>query len=270
MKILAVRVDAITYQETLQKIHDFIKSRKPHQICTVNPEFIMASQKDPEFLHIINNCDICTPDGIGLLFIAKLFYKRIIYERVTGTDLVEKIADFCSKKGYKLYLLGGKPGIAKLVAKILKSKYPNLNIAGTFSGNPKIKPISKKVWQTNYQIKKSFDLTTTRDLTDSNLEIIQKITKTKPHILLVAYGAPKQDKFIARYKKELGVPVMLGVGGAFDFISGRARRAPKIFQSFCLEWFWRFLHQPWRAKRIFTATVVFPLTVILEKLFKRN
>lgn len=267
MKILGVRVDNLSYTKTLKKIEEFVASRKPHQICTVNPEFIIAAQEDSEFRHIINNADLCTPDGAGLLLVTKIILHQPIYERVTGTDLVEKIASISQKNGYRIFLLGGEHSSGKKTANFLQKKYPQLNIVGIYEGRPKIRPITKKLWRVDYNIKKTLDMTTSRNPHDPNLDIIRKITKTHPHILLVAYGAPKQDKFIARYEKELNVPVMIGVGGAYDFISGRAKRAPKIFQIFWLEWLWRLFNQPWRIKRIYTATIKFILAVIWNKMF---
>lgn len=269
MRILNIRVDNITFDQTLAKIEQFIHSRKSHQICTVNPEFIMAAQHDIEFRHIINQADICTCDGAGLLLLAQIF-KQKLSERVTGVELVEKLAYLSQKNGYKLFLLGGEQNVAQKTAMALKSKYPRVNIVGIYAGQPKIKPISKKIWRANYHVKKTLDLTTARNLSDPNLKIIDQVTKTRPHILLVAYGAPKQDKFIARYKKELGVPVMIGVGGAFDFISGHAKRAPKIFQIIWLEWLWRLFFQPWRLKRIYTAVLKFPMTVIWNQISKNS
>lgn len=266
MKILGIRVDNLNYTKTLKKIGEFVVSRKPHQICTVNPEFIIAAQNDSEFRHIINNADLCTPDGAGLLFVAKTILHHQLQERVTGTDLVDKIAAISQKNSYRVFLLGGEHDSGKKTANSLLNKYPQLNIVGIYEGRPVIRPITKKLWRADYNIKKTMDMTTSRNPHDPNLDIIRRITKTRPHILLVAYGAPKQDKFIARYKKELNIPVMIGIGGAYDFISGRAKRAPKIFQSLWLEWFWRLFNQPWRIKRIYTAAIRFPIKVIWSQL----
>lgn len=266
IKILGIRVDNINYKKALLIIEDFIHSKKAHQICTVNPEYIMAAQKDAELFSIINNSSLNTPDGGGLLFAAKYTHQKLD-QKVTGIDLIYKIAQISSKKGYKIFLLGGFNDVAQKSAQILKQKFPTLNIVGTYEGKPHIKPISKKIWQSSYKVKPSIDISNENPLMiKNNFNIIKQITKSKPHILLVAYGCPKQDKFIARYKKYLNIPVMIGVGGSFDYIANQVSRAPQWMCTLHLEWLYRLIKEPkQRFDRIITAVIRFPWAVINKK-----
>jgi N-acetylglucosaminyldiphosphoundecaprenol N-acetyl-beta-D-mannosaminyltransferase len=263
IKILDVRVDDVGYNQVIKTIQKYIKLNKPHQICTVNPEYILQAQEDDELKHIVNNSSLNTADGGGIYF-ASLYLKKPIKYKVTGIDLIYKIAKLSSTKKYKIFLLGGFNNAAKQTASVLKNKYPGCNIVGYFEGHPQTKHISKKIWKNNYQTKKTMDLIEKNPLLDkTNMKIINKVTQTKPHILLVAYGCPKQDKFIARYKKYLNVPVMIGVGGSFDYISKKISRAPKIMRQIHLEWLYRLIHEPKkRFYRIINAVIVFPYRIV--------
>lgn len=264
INILGTKITNISYQGTINYIEKCINSKKPHHICTVNPEYIITAQKDPELMYILNNSDLNVADGSGLLFAAKYTNQKLNY-KVTGVDLFNKIAYLSNKKNYKIFLLGGINNTAQKTAQIIKKKYPRCNIVGNYEGFPDIKPISKKIFKNNYNFRKTLDFDKNPILTTNNLKIIQKITSKKPDILFVAYGCPKQDKFIARFKKYLNVPVMIGVGGTFDFISGKIKRAPSWMRSIHLEWLYRLFKEPKRFKRIYTATIKFPLKIIFNK-----
>jgi N-acetylglucosaminyldiphosphoundecaprenol N-acetyl-beta-D-mannosaminyltransferase len=267
-KILDINIDIVDITKTITIIDDFIKSKKPHQVCTVNPEYIMAAQKNNDFKQIVNNADLCVPDGAGLIWASRLIAKSKVHEstsqkstssgqrltsnalaqRVTGVDLIWHLAKEGEKRGHKFYLLGGKPGVAQQAALVLKTKYPNLKIVGISQGKPEFLQSNIKFNAENFE-----------------KELVTKIKTLSPDILLVAYGAPKQDMFISKFKKELNVPVMMGVGGSFDFISGRIKRAPKWMRKIGLEWLFRLFIEPKRFGRIFTATVRFPLRVMTSK-----
>lgn len=273
IEILGVKVNNVTMDETIEQIEEFIKSKKPHQICTVNPEFIMAAQKDRGFKDVLNNADLCVPDGAGLWWASRFLSKRIshianlprsprveagrqagrksqiIQERVTGVDLIWKLAETAEKRGYGLYLLGAGPSVAEQTALVLRTKYPRLKIVGISEGVPQINQARNSIL----------------DLDAFEKKLVSQLSHLAPQILFVAYGAPKQDKFIAKYKKELGVPVMMGVGGAFDFISGRIRRAPKWMRILHLEWLFRLILEPNRLNRIITAIIRFPWAVLNDK-----
>jgi len=220
--ILGVPVDNVTKEEALAKIEAFIESGQPQQVVTLNPEFVMAAQNDAQFFQVLKEADLSLPDGVGLLWAAR-FLGRPLRERVAGVDTVRRIANLAARRGYRLFLLGAAEGVAEATAKRLEEGNPGLKVAGTYAGSPDPKEEDK---------------------------IVEMVRAARPHLLLVAYGAPQQDLWIHRNLGRLGVPVAMGVGGAFDFISGKAKRAPRWMQRLGLEWLHRLLHEPWRWRRM--------------------
>ncbi len=231
VEILGVRVNKITKGEVLEHVKTYLNSDKPHFIVTPNPEFLVAAQYDQEFKEILNKADLSIPDGFGLMLAAS-YLKNPLPERITGTDLVYDIARICQEMGKSIYLLGAQPEIAAKAAQGLLKLYPNLKIAGYESG---------------YRTRFYFKL--------PDLLLLAKINRVKPDVLLVAFGAGKQEKWIDQNLNKLpSLRIAIGIGGAFDFISGQVKRSPKIIQHVGLEWFWRLITQPWRFNRIWTAT----------------
>lgn len=221
--ILGLPVDAITYDEWLDLIDTWVTDKKrAHHVCTTNPEFMMMAQKDPNFRNILKRADLSVPDGVGLLWAAKR-QGNPLPQRVTGSDGVPIIAERASQKGWRLFLLGAGDGIAEQTAEILQLRYPNLIIAGTYAGSPK---------------------------PEDEDHITQMVNTSNAHILFVAYGAPEQDKWIARNLPRLEISMAMGVGGAFDFITGVVPRAPMSMRNLGLEWLYRLYKQPWRIKRM--------------------
>ncbi|MEJ5197832.1 MAG: WecB/TagA/CpsF family glycosyltransferase [Anaerolineae bacterium] len=221
VRILGVRVDAITYAELLERIGEFIASGAPHQIATVNPEFVMEAQRNERFRAVLEQADLCVADGVGLLWAARRQGKRLP-ERVTGSDAVPLIAERAARAGWRLYLLGAGPGVAERTGRLLEARYGAGIIAGAYAGSP---------------------------APEEAPAIINRIRAARPDVLFVAYGAPKQDIWIADHKHELGVPAMMGVGGAFDHLVGVRKRAPVWVQRLNLEWLYRLITQPWRWRR---------------------
>lgn len=222
VRILGIRVDDVTMEETVTLCASWIASGRPHQIVTVNPEFVMAAQHNAAFRVTLREADLAIPDGAGLLWASRV-QGQPLRERVAGSDLVPRFAASSAQDGYRLYLLGAAPGVAEEAANVLAVEYPGVKIAGTFAGSP------------------------ARDEED---DIVARIRAADPDMLFVAYGAPKQDLWIRRNMARLGVPVCMGVGGAFDFIAGVARRAPLWMQQANLEWLHRLIREPWRWRRM--------------------
>ncbi|MBM4424719.1 MAG: WecB/TagA/CpsF family glycosyltransferase [Chloroflexi bacterium] len=220
--LLRVPVHDVTYAETLIAIGQFIAEGGAHQLCTVNPEFVMAAQEDADFMAILRNADLCVPDGIGLLWAARML-RQPLRERVAGSDLAPMIAAEAASRQWRVFFLGAGEGVAAKAASILKARHPELIVAGVWAGSPH---------------------------PNDDEAAIEKICAAGPHILFAAYGAPAQDKWIARNRDRLNVPVMMGVGGSLDFIAGTATRAPRWMQRIGLEWLHRLAHQPWRWKRM--------------------
>ncbi len=262
IKILKVKFDSVTLSEATKKALDLGNDKKQHYIATPNPEILLEAAKNNKFKKILNKSSLNTPDGIGIIWAANFLHsirntnsfmikllkwlyslitlpfskKSILKERVTGADLVLEICKSSVNTENKIFLLGAAKGIAKETAEILESKYPGMKIVGTYAGTPN--PANEK-------------------------EITQIINKARPNILFVAYGAPKQELWISRNLKNIpSVKLAAGIGGTFDFIAGKLKRAPKWMQKLGLEWLYRLFQQPSRIKRIFNASVVFPIKVL--------
>lgn len=229
-----VRVDDVTAEETLAAIQAFIESGTAHQLATVNPEFIMRARHDHAFRRVINHSDLALPDGAGLLIMGTLTGRKI-RQRVTGADLTLMLAERATKEGWKIFLLGAAEGVAQAAADKLTAMYPGLNIVGTSAGSPGA----------------------------DDRTIVSQIKHANPDILLVAYGAPKQDLWISRHQGELGIPLAMGVGGTFDFIAGTVKRAPGWMRKVGLEWLWRLMQEPWRWRRML-ALPKFAILSLLE------
>lgn len=235
--ILGIPIDAVTMTGTLTQIEAFMQEPGLHQIATANPEFVMRAQRDSLFMSVLCQADLRLADGMGLVW-ASRWYGRPLPERVPGSELVYHLAELCAQRGWRLFLLGAAEGVAAEAAELLSRQYPGLLIAGTFAGSPH---------------------------PAENQAIITLINQSAADVLYVAYGAPQQDKWIARNKNKLTtVRVALGVGGALDFITGRAVRAPHWVQQLGLEWLHRLIHEPWRWRRML-ALPHFALKVILSK-----
>jgi len=221
--ILGIPVHAVTMAETLALIDGYMAEPRLHQIATVNPEFVMAAQNDAEFRRVLAAADLCLPDGVGLLYAARRSGRRLP-ERVPGSELVYRLAERAAARGWPLFLLGAAPGVAEEAAAILGDRYPGLHIAGTYAGSPD--PAEDEA-------------------------IVRRVNDSGATLLFVAYGAPKQDKWIARNRDALTtVRLAIGVGGSLDFITGRAVRAPRWMQRLGLEWLHRLIREPWRWRRM--------------------
>jgi N-acetylglucosaminyldiphosphoundecaprenol N-acetyl-beta-D-mannosaminyltransferase len=221
ISILGVPVHDITTEETLTLIEQFVREGVPRQICTVNPEFIMTAQRDAEFKQILQHSALNLPDGIGVVWAAKRL-GHPLRERVAGSDLVGMMADRAQKTGWRIFLLGAAEGIAEQAAIILRERYPHTSIVGAYAGSPR---------------------------PEDETDIAARIRSSGTNVLLVAYGAPKQDKWIARNIERTGVSVAMGIGGSLDFIVGTQKRAPHWMQRLGMEWLYRLIREPWRWRR---------------------
>ncbi len=240
--LLGVRVDRLTQQQAIEQIDQFVVQHKEspatlpcQQVVTVNTEFVMKAQYDTVFRTIINHAALVVADGIGIVWGTRYIGKPTP-ERVTGTDTLVELAKLCANKGYRLYLLGAAPGVAEEAASRLQEIAPHLKIVGTYAGSPA--PAEED-------------------------EILGHVRASRADILCVAYGAPAQEIWIARNLSRLPVAVAMGVGGAYDFLSGRQLRAPRAMQRLGLEWLYRLYREPWRWRRML-AIPRFMLLVALK------
>jgi len=234
MKILGVKIDSLSFQEAVRYADILIRNKKSSYIVTLNPEIIMAATNDNELKRIINRADLVTPDGFGLMLAAR-FLGTPLKERITGVDLTWALIKLAEDRGYSVFLLGGAPGVAKKAVQNILRVHPKVKFVGISSADPDDK------------------------------DIINTIGKAKPHILFVAYGAPKQEKFIYQLKNRVNIPLSMGVGGTFDYIAGVQPFAPRWIRKAGLEWLYRLFTQPKRLNRILTATIRFPWAVLRSK-----
>lgn len=223
MRILGVRVDCLDMSGAVHAIERMVEEGGPvGLVATVNPEFVMRARADREFGAVLDSAALCIADGIGVVW-AMRRQGCPQSERVTGSDLVPRLAALCADRGWRLFLLGARPGVAEDAARRLTAEHPGLCIAGTHAGSPRA---------------------------EDDAETLRRIAAARPDVLLVAYGAPHQELWVARNRHRLRVPVAVGVGGTFDFLAGRVRRAPAWMRRSHLEWLWRLLLQPARARRM--------------------
>lgn len=229
--VLGTPIDDVNMAQALDRMDDFIAvgraTGKGHQIATINADFVTKSLHDPELRHILQDADMATADGMPLVWSARLLGVPI-EERVAGVDMVSALAERAAEKGYSIYFLGAAPGVAEQTAQILQSRYPGLQVVGIAA--PSFEAVEK-----------------------GDPAILEAIRAADPDILLVAFGNPKQEKWIYRHANELRIPVMIGVGGSFDFIAGITKRAPDWMQEIGLEWLHRLAHNPRRMWKRYAA-----------------
>jgi N-acetylglucosaminyldiphosphoundecaprenol N-acetyl-beta-D-mannosaminyltransferase len=219
--VLGLPLDSLTVAEAVEAVEGLIVSGQTHQVATANLDFWLNSVADPHLHRILAGCGLVLPDGMPLVWASKLLGCPLA-ERVTGVDLVPRLAELSARKGYRIFLLGGREGVAERAAKLLESTYPGACIAGVYAPEEKLLAMM------------------------DHGEILNRIHAAKPDILLVAFGNPKQEKWIWMHRKRLGVPVAMGVGGSFEILVGDMRRAPRWVQRYGLEWLMRALQEPWR------------------------
>ncbi len=233
VNILGVKVDMIDIAGAADRIMGFFNEERLHTVFTPNSEIIMAAYRDPEFCKMLNSADLLTADGIGVVYASKIL-KRPINERAAGYDIARRVLEKLNYTDHKLFLFGGKPGVAEEAAANLRKEYKELNIAGTRNGY--FKPEEEE-------------------------EIVDQINDSGADIVFVCLGAPKQEKWINAHKNELRVKVAMGIGGSLDVFAGRVERAPDFWCKIGMEWFYRLVKEPWRAGRMldlpkFAATVI--------------
>lgn len=230
-RVLGIRFDALEMDEAAESIERCVEERKPRLIVTLNAEMMVMAKGDPSFKAVLEQADLLIPDSVGITWAGKL------RARVPGIDMVDELARRAAAKGYRIFMIGSKPGVAKKAAAKLAAKYPGLRVVGTHSGY--------------------FSKTEEEGL-------IEEIRAAQPDILFVGLGMGKQEKWIAGHLRGLDVPACLGVGGSFDVIAGEVRRAPVWVRQAGLEWLYRLVSQPTRFKRIL-ALPKFVYMVVRER-----
>jgi len=213
----------------LKKAEKLLGSKEAGLIVTPNPEMIVASLKDIELRNVINNAYLSVADGVGLMIAGRILGKKF-KQRIAGIDLMLELVKVAKDKRYKIFLFGGREGVAEEAAKVLDA-----DVVGTYQG---------------YSM--------------NNQQVIDAIKKSKPDMLFVGLGSPKQEKWAAKHLKELGVPLVMCVGGSLDVIAGRVKRAPVLMRITGFEWLWRLITEPRRWKRMLVLPV-FIISVIRSR-----
>lgn len=233
VNILGVNVDMVTIPEAADCIMRFLDEDKLHAVYTPNSEIIMHAYKNADFADLLNRAELLTADGIGVVYASKIL-KKPIKERAAGYDIARQVLSKMNYTDHKLFLFGGKPGVAEEAKKNLLKDYPELNIVGERNGYFK---------------------------SEEEAEIVEQINASGADIVFVCLGAPKQEEWIDRNRDKLNVRVAMGIGGSLDVFAGRVERAPEIFCKTGMEWFYRLCKEPWRIGRMmelpkFAATVI--------------
>lgn len=244
--ICGIEIDNISMSETIDAITASVDKKENIFVVTPNVDHIVKLRHDKNFLEAYKNASLIVTDGMPILW-AAMFLGRPLKEKVSGSDLFLKLCEVASRKGYRLFFLGGREGAAVGASEALKRRYPDIQIAGMYSppfgfeNNP-----------------------------EENNKISGMIRSSRPHILFVGLSAPKQEEWIFRHYRELGVPVSIGVGVTFEFVSGIIKRAPRWMQKAGLEWFWRLMMEPKRLwKRYLIDDMEFFWLILKQKIRRR-
>ncbi len=235
IKILGIPVDKVNFGQALDVFHVMMNTDGCDIIVTPNSEIIESATKDPELAKVIESASLVVPDGIGVVYASRIIGEPL-EERVPGIELLDQIFNSLNQSKGSVFFFGGKPGIAKKAAEKTLEKYPNIKIVGTRDGY--YKP-------------------------EEESGIIESINNSGAEFLCVALGAPKQEKFMYKYKGTLCVKAAMGIGGSLDVISGEAKRAPKFYCDHGLEWLYRLIKQPSRFIRML-ALPKFMIKVIIR------
>lgn len=239
-EVLSIPLDILTHQEFLDVCKDYINNHGCKIICTPNPEMCVEAQYNSKFRIALQNSDCNIADGTGLIWATKFLHKVHIH-RLPGMDMMLELCELAQHKQWPVYLIGGRGKTSKQAAAILNNKFPKIKI--------NIAPLEPNV--------------STDGIMSSYEEglIFEHLKRLEPKIIFVAFGAPKQELWMYNNRDKLslmGIKLAMGVGGSFDYLSGRSTRAPRLFRAIGLEWLWRLALEPRRWHRIIKATVTFP------------
>ena len=220
INVLGVSFDNVTMVEALSRGEELLQGEGAHYVVTPNPEIVEACRADAEAMAAVNGADLVLPDGIGVIYGAKML-KTPLKERVPGIEFGTGMLEFCARNNKSVYLLGAKPGVAEQAAENLRSRYDGLIVSGTHDG-----------------------------YFSNDEEAAGWIRESGADMALICLGAPKQEKFMARWGEATGAKLLLGLGGAMDVFAGVAQRAPEFYVNHNLEWFYRLLKNPSRIGRM--------------------
>ena len=241
--LLCCPIDSLNMDQTLARIEEFVKENNPRQHVVVNVAKIVEMQKDPELRGIVSNCDLINADGMPVVWASRLLGNPLPC-RVAGVDLFQNLVKLCADKGYRPFFFGAREWVVKKVVDKFKERYPQLEVAGYRNG---------------YY----------REVEES--EIAEMIRDSKADMLFVGFSSPMKEKFLNRWMDTMKVPFCMGVGGSFDIVAGRTKRAPFWMQKCGMEWFYRILQEPRRMwKRYAKTNPVFVWMIFKEWVKQRR
>ena len=235
--VLGYPVDLVNIEEALDYAEKAIVAGKGKQVVTINPEMIMQAIENPDLSRILKNADLIIPDGVGVVKILKLLGINNI-KRLPGIEFSQGLIEIAVKNGYRLAFLGASNDVISEMLDVFNKKYNNINIVYSHDGyfNDNDEP-----------------------------QLIENLKQANPDILFIALGVPKQEIWVEKYRSEFPSVIMAGVGGSFDVWANRVKRAPLIFRTLGLEWFYRLITQPSRFSRMFPTLPLFFIKVVLDK-----
>lgn len=218
--ILGIRFDNLTLNQAAEAGAALLCQEGFHYVVTPNPEFILAAEKDREFRDVLNRADLVLPDGIGVVYSAKILGTPL-KGRVPGIDFAGRMLSVLNERGGRLFLLGARPGVAERAGENILARHPNIVLCGVQDGYFK-----------------------------DETAVVRQVAEAKPDLLFVCLGAPKQEKWMARWGVHTGARLAVGLGGALDVLAGNVERAPESWQKAGLEWAYRLIKEPKRAGRM--------------------
>ena len=218
-RIMGVEFDNVTLDEAIDRGCALMESEGWHYVVTPNSEIVYACREKPELQPVLNGASLVLPDGIGVVYASRIL-KVPVKQKVAGIEFGSGMLAKAAEKGWRIYLLGSKPGVADEAAVKLAEKYPGLNVVGTADGYFK-----------------------------EDGPVVEKIRAAQPDILFVCLGAPKQEFWMAANGEATGAKLLVGLGGSLDIYSGNSKRAPDIWVKLGLEWAYRLVKEPWRIGR---------------------
>ncbi len=238
VNVLGVGISVLNLQVALQEIAGALRARRKGYICVTGVHGVMEAQNDEAFRAILNHAFLCTPDGMPMVWMGKIRGHPKM-RRVYGPDLMLEACAWGEMNACRHFFYGGAPGVAELLAQKLQAQFPKMEVAGTFT--PPFRPLTPA----------------------EEMQLAEKVRLARPDILWVGLSTPKQEKFMAEFLPRLDATLMIGVGAAFDFHSGRLKQAPRWMQRSGLEWLYRLRQEPRRlARRYFKNNPLFLLKIL--------
>jgi N-acetylglucosaminyldiphosphoundecaprenol N-acetyl-beta-D-mannosaminyltransferase len=243
--IWGVPFASLTLVEAVAAVGELIEAGKPNYFITANTHYAMLTAEDPDLSSINQQAAFIVADGAPLVW-ASRWQGSPLPERVAGSDLIFELCAKAAYEGYRVFLLGGAPGVAEDAAQRLQVRYPKLHIVGT--GCPPYRELTS----------------------EEQAELIARVRSARPDLLIVAYTMPKGERWLAENLAALGVPVAVNVGAAIDFAAGRVRRAPRWMQAAGLEWAFRLALEPRRLFARYARNAWFILRMVMRNLARRS